>query len=56
MNINEALVALSGLFDCLYESGFLSEEEQDTMNEVEDTICAYVRKTSKVQESSFTGC
>ena len=56
MNINEALVSLSGLFDCLYESGFLSEEEQNKMNEVEDTICAYVRETSKTQESSFTGC
>lgn len=56
MDIHEALIALDGLFDCLYESGFLSDEEADTMNEVEDVICAYVRETSKRQESSFTGC
>ena len=56
MNINEALVSLCGFFDCLYESGFLSDEEKDELNEVEDTICAYVRETSKTQESSFTGC
>ena len=45
MNIKEALVALNGFFDCLYESGCLSDTEKDIMNKVEDTICHYVKAT-----------
>ena len=45
MDIKEALVALNGFFDCLYESGCLSDEEKETMNEVEDTISNYVKAT-----------
>jgi hypothetical protein len=43
MNIKEALVAMNGFFDCLYESGCLSDEEKSLMNDVEDTICEYVK-------------
>lgn len=43
MNIKEALVAMNRLFDCLYESGCLSDEEKSLMNDVEDTICEYVK-------------
>ena len=45
MNIKEALEAMNGLFDCLYESGCLSDEEKELMNAVEDTICKYVEAT-----------
>jgi hypothetical protein len=43
MDINTALDNLSGLFDCLYESGFLTEEEKQMMCDVEDTIINYVK-------------
>lgn len=43
MNIKEALEAMNGLFDCLYESGCLSDEEKLLMNDVEDAICDYVK-------------
>ena len=45
MNIKEALAAMNGFFDCLYESGCLSDEEKELMNEVEDSICKYVEAT-----------
>ena len=45
MNIKEALEVMNGLFDCLYESGCLSDEEKTLMNDVEDTICGYVKAT-----------
>ena len=45
MNIKEALVAMNGFFDCLYYSGYLSDEEKSLMNDVEDTICDYVKAT-----------
>ena len=45
MDIKEALETMSGLFDCLYESGCLSDTEKNIMNEVEDTICKYVEAT-----------
>ena len=45
MNIKEALTAMSGFFDCLYESGCLSNREKSVMNDVEDTICKYVEAT-----------
>ena len=45
MNIKEALEAMSGLFDCLYKSGCLSDEEKSLMNDVEDTISSYVKAT-----------
>lgn len=45
MNIKEALVAMSGLFDCFYESGCLSDTEKDIMNDVEYTIREYVKAT-----------
>lgn len=43
MNIKEALETMSVLFDCLYESGCLSDTEKNIMNDVEDTICEYVK-------------
>ena len=45
MDIKEALEAMNGFFDCLYESGCLSDEEKELMNEVEDSICKYVKAT-----------
>ena len=45
MNIKEALETMSVLFDCLYESGCLSDEEKELMNAVEDSICGYVKAT-----------
>ena len=39
MNIKEALVPMNGFFDCL------SDEEKSLMNDVEDTICNYVKAT-----------
>ena len=47
MDIATALEKLNGLFDCLSESGCLSDEEYDLMNEVEDTICAYVTENER---------
>lgn len=46
MDIQTALDELSGFFDMLYESGFLSDEEKDTLNEVEDTIIQFVNERS----------
>ena len=45
MNIKEAIETMSGLFDCLYESGCLSDTEKNIMNDVEDTIRRYVEDT-----------
>ena len=42
MNIKEALNLLNGFFDCLAESGCLTDEEIDEMNKVEDAINNYV--------------
>lgn len=56
MDIIEALNALDGFFDCLCESGCLSEEEGELMNECEDVICNFVHSVLKERESSFTGC
>lgn len=39
MNIKEALITMNGFFDCL------SDEEKSLMNDVEDTICNYVKAT-----------
>lgn len=47
MNIKTALIKLDGLFDCLSECGVLSDEEYDLMNEVEDTIVAYVKEKER---------
>ena len=44
MDIKTALIKLTGLFDCLSESGCLTDEEYEIMNEVENTITAYVRE------------
>ena len=45
MNIKEALVIMNKFFDCFYKSGCLSDEEKSLMNDVEDTICNYVKAT-----------
>lgn len=47
MDIMTALEKLNGFFDCLSESGCLSDKEYDLMNEVEDTICAYVTEAER---------
>ena len=39
MNIKEALIIMNRFFDCL------SDEEKSLMNDVEDTICNYVKAT-----------
>ena len=44
MDIQTALEKLGGFLDTLYMSGFLTEEEEETLNEVEDTIIDYVRE------------
>ena len=44
MDIKTALIKLTGLFDCLSESGCLTDEEYEIMNEVENTITAYVKE------------
>ena len=46
MDIQTALNELGGFFDMLYESGFLSDEEKDTLCEVEDTIIQFVNERS----------
>ena len=47
MDIKTALIKLDGLFDCLSECGVLSDEEYDLMDEVEDTIVAYVKEKER---------
>ena len=44
MDIKTALIKLTGLFDCLSKSGCLTDEEYEIMNEVENTITAYVKE------------
>lgn len=44
MDIQIALDKLNGFFDMLFESGFLSEEEELELNEVEDTITNYINE------------
>lgn len=45
MDINEALQVVNNLFDYLSEIGELDEEDFHRMNEAEDVINNYVRKT-----------
>ena len=45
MNIKEALIIMNGFFDYLYDNGCLSNEEKSLMNDVENTICNYVKAT-----------
>jgi hypothetical protein len=52
MDIQTALEQLSGFFDILYASGFLTEEEEETLNEVEDTITNYVREKEAQNENN----
>ena len=35
---------LSGYLDCLYESGCLSNKEEEEMNQLEDDIADYIHK------------
>ena len=45
MSICETLMDnLSGYFDCLYESGCLSDEEKEEMNQLENDITGYIHK------------
>ena len=46
MDINEALQVVNSLFDYLSEIGELDEEDFHRMNEAEDVINDYVRKTA----------
>lgn len=46
MDINEALQVVNNLFDYLSEIGELDEEDFHRMNEAEDVINNYVRKTA----------
>ena len=46
MDIQTALNELSGFFDMLYETGFLSPDEKDTLCEVEDAIIQFVNERS----------
>lgn len=48
MDIKEALNALNGFFDCLAESGCLTDEEINEMNNVEDVINNYVRSKGDI--------
>ena len=52
MDIQTALEWLRGFFDTLYASGFLTYEEGETMNEVEDTITNYVREKEAQNENN----
>lgn len=52
MDIQTALEHLSCFFDTLYASGFLTEEEEELMNEVEDTIDNYVREKEAQNENN----
>lgn len=45
MSISETLMDnLSGYLDCLYESGCLSDEEKEEMNQLENDITSYIHK------------
>lgn len=46
MDINEALQVVNSLFDYLSEIGELDKEDFHRMNEAEDVINNYVRKTA----------
>ena len=46
MDINEALQVVNSLFDYLSEIGELDKEDFHRMNEAEDVINDYVRKTA----------
>ena len=46
MDINEALQVVNSLFDYLSEIGELDKEDFHRMNEAEDVINEYVRKTA----------
>lgn len=46
MDINEALQVVNSLFDYLSEIGELDQEDFHRMNEAEDVINNYVRKTA----------
>ena len=46
MDINEALQVINSLFDYLSEIGELDKEDFHRMNEAEDVINNYVRKTT----------
>lgn len=52
MDIQTALEQLNGFFDMLYASGFLTDDEKDTINEVEDTIVNYVREKEAASRSA----
>lgn len=52
MDIQTALEQLNGFFDMLYVSGFLTEDEKNTINEVEDTIVNYVREKEAASQSA----
>lgn len=52
MDIQMALERLNGFLDTLYLSGFLTEEEEETLNEVEDTITNYVREKEAQNENN----
>lgn len=52
MDIQTALEQLSGFFNILYASGFLTEEEEGTLSEVEDTITNYVREKEAQNENN----
>jgi hypothetical protein len=43
MDINEALDAMSGLFDSLYSISLLTDEEAKLEEEIESTITNYVK-------------
>lgn len=44
MNIKEALEELSILFDTLYSTGCMTDEEGELANEIEDAIRSYVKE------------
>lgn len=44
MDIKEALEELSILFDALYVTGCMTDEEGELANEIEDTIRSYVKE------------
>ena len=52
MDIQTALEQLSGFLDTLYVSGFLTKEEEETLNEVEDSIRNYIRKKETQNENN----
>lgn len=48
MDINEALDAMSGLFDSLYSISLLTNEEAKLAEEIERTITNYVRSKGDI--------